>query len=354
MVSSRVNQQVCVIDKQILTDVADLIQSIRVHHDGVFIHPEDQADSALYHRRVLRFHFATSHFQVFAMNDEIRILSSLSVWPFQSAWAPLLLRRSRRGFGLPSGRCFALGFRPPAAWLARVRSKKYLINHYCILRKMEQIPKTFPVGTADRPWQCTKGSHQCSFQTRKFQYLTMGRQVCFYAIPEDQEALMLAAEGMGLLAIPAFVRSGQPIPDPVLPSRFQHREEDWSFFFLVPSPCFPDAIRYVEMNAGSPGWRLAGELSPVIEFSPSCASESVVNSGRMYLECGRNVQGYETVSRLFHRLERIVKRWPSTEHPLFRVGFETAKQCQNRGLRLVHDGVTEHRLQSVQGTSNDT
>lgn len=257
------------------------------------------------------------------------------------------------------------GLRPPAAWLARVGSrlskhsqkdpsKKYLTDHYFIPGKMERTRKSFPLGTADNPWQRTKGAHQCIFPARKFRCLTMGRQVCFYAVPEDEETLMLAAEEIGLFAIPAFVPFGQAFPDPVAPSRFRLSEEDWAFFFLVPAQFFPDAIQYAAMNAGPPGWRLAGEMSPVIEFSPSRASESVVNSGRVYLECRRNVQGYETVSRLFHRLERTVKRWPSTEHPLFRVGFETAKQCQNRGLRLMHDEVTEHHLQSVQGTSNDS
>ena len=163
----------------------------------------------------------------------------------------------------------------------------------------------------------------------------MGRQVGFYAVGSDAEALESRFQEAGLVALPAATFTEQ-VPDPKPPRGFTSPDPAWSFHYLAPAELIPSGIHYTRMKIARPTWRLASERSAVIEYEPSKLEGGQVRPGRIYFQSKTRTGPHGHLLRLYERLARFIRGWERVSQESFFVGPEAAKQCRSGELKLMY------------------
>lgn len=173
----------------------------------------------------------------------------------------------------------------------------------------------------------------------------MGRQKGFYAVDEDQRALLKFCEESGLLAVPYLTPLGST-PRPVPLAAFQP-PADQRYFYLVPADAPPDSLRFKPMADGRLQ-RVDDYESPAFQYSPSRQRDDVLEAGRIYLFTNPHGSGFATTRRAYDRLARWLGRWIETDRFHYRVGPAAAEGVRARRLRLM-SGAHELGLADEEG-----
>jgi hypothetical protein len=171
----------------------------------------------------------------------------------------------------------------------------------------------------------------------------MGRQIGFFTLKVDDDALLDIAGQHGMRALPAEIPSGSPV-EPTSASHVPRPDGRW-VFYLLPAAAPLDAVTFEEMSDRSRSM-LMPDKSPVIQYVTCNRDGNCISNGRIYFDTQRSNPWFDHARRDFERLSRQIKRWPLTDRFRFHVGPAAARTVSAGQLHLRH---AVHELYIAEG-----
>lgn len=162
----------------------------------------------------------------------------------------------------------------------------------------------------------------------------MGKQVGFFANDKDYSELMKEAQAMGLVATTEITQI-EDGPSVSTPTEFRLPEGN-SFFYLFPESISPDELAFIPLREDPSLLKIDVREAPVIQINVSpIDGDKIGPPGRVYMGLKTSSEHYNTVSKLYNRLARRVKKWAKTAEFVFHVGPDTEQLVKEGKLRLM-------------------